>query len=224
MTVLGEEQIVQLREELTGTLDRLLARGRDAAVFGRAQAECAAAAEALCAGPAVACRAGCPHCCVLNVAILLPEGLLAANWLREHLGVGEVARLRERLAAHCRRIRWMDDEERIFKRTTCPFLDAAGCCIIHPVRPLMCRAVASWDSDSCRAAFAPLPDEEGRLVPADRLRQAAYDAAFVTLAGNLQRHGLDDRSIELGAGVLGFLDNPGLRCEFLDGNRLPRTL
>lgn len=209
---------------LTTTLAAALAAGRKMESLVRAVTECATAAETVCHGRPMECAAGCPHCCVLNVSILLPEGMAIANWMRERLPPSALDALRERLAAHCRWVRWMDDEERIIKQTSCPLLDAAGTCAIHPVRPLVCRAVASVDRSSCREAFNPIITDEARLVPADLLRQAAYDAAFTALANALRYHGLDDRSIELGAGVLAFLDGPEYRERLLGGERLPGSL
>jgi Fe-S-cluster containining protein len=172
----------------------------------------------------MACAAGCPHCCVLNVAILLPEGMIIADRLREGLPPAALSAVQKRLATHRDWGRWMDDEERIAKLAVCPLLDDAGRCSVHPVRPLTCRGVASLDSSSCREAFNPIISDQDRMVPADLLRRAAYDEAFTALARALRRHGLDDRSIELGSGVLAFLEHPGCRGQLLSGKELPREL
>jgi hypothetical protein len=209
--------------ELTLSLVAALRGRRDTEGLQWAVARSAEAAAAVCDQRPVACGAGCPYCCVLNVAILLPEGMIIADWLRQQSP--ECGALRERIAAHHLRARWMDDEERIFAHVNCPLLDAAGNCSIYPVRPLVCRGAASLDRDRCREALRPMdPDPEERMVPVDLLRQAAYDAAFRALAQALRHHGLDDHSIELGAGVLAFLDRPDYRDLLLSGERLPRKL
>jgi Fe-S-cluster containining protein len=214
------------RDLFSSTLSTALSAALDgvcgADSLRRAVAECATAAEAACYDRGMACGPGCPYCCVLNVAILLPEGMIIADWMRERLPPEILGAMGERLAAHCRRVRWMDDEERIFAGIACPFLDGAGNCLIHPVRPLACRGAASLDRDSCREAFAPLIADQERLVPADLLRRAVYDTAFMALARALRQHGLDDRSIELGAGVLAFLRRQEAGELFLSGRRLPR--
>ena len=161
---------------------------------------------------------------MLNVAVLLPEGMVIADWLRERLPPAALAELRKRLAYHRSWGRWMDDEERIARQEACPLLDDAGSCSIYPVRPLACRGVASLDRTSCREAFNPIISDQERLVPADLLRRAAFDAAFTALAQALRHHGLDDRSIELGAGVLAFLERSDCRELLLSGARLPREL
>lgn len=210
--------------ELTAVLVTLLEGTRDAAALSQAVTECAAAAEVICRDRPMACAAGCPHCCVLNVAILLPECMVIADWLLEQLSSSALDALRARLAAHNRFVRWMDDEERITKKTVCPMLDAAGHCTIHPVRPLVCRAVASFDRYSCQEAFSPVITDEPRLVQADMLRQMVFDTAFSALGQALRQHGLDDRSIELGRGVLAFLEYPVLREHLLCGGRFPSEL
>src|SRR6185369_13021412 len=131
------------RPELTARLVTSLTGVRDAAALARAVAESAAGPEAVCSGREMACTAGCPHCCVLNVAILLPEAMVIADWVRDRRLPAELADLRQRLEIHRSWTRWMEDEERVAKKATCPFLSDIAHCSIHPVRPLACRGVAS---------------------------------------------------------------------------------
>ena len=207
--------------KLTAQLTQALAPVRDGASLATVVAACADAAEAPCRGRQMACGAGCPYCCVLNVAILLPEALVIARSLRERLPARELAETVAALATHRSWARWMDDEERIIKHMSCPFLDNAGSCSIHPVRPLACRGVTSLDSAICREVFAPAVTDEMRLVPTDLLRKDAYDEAFTALAAALTCNGFDDRSIELGAGVHTFLEHPEYEELFLKREKLP---
>lgn len=209
-----------LRERLA----RAMGAARDAAALATAVKASAEAAEEPCSGRAMACSAGCPYCCCLNVAILLPEAMIIAEWMRERLSPSALLSMQESLADHRSRIRWVDDDERIAKKIRCPLLNEKGACTIHPVRPLVCRGAASLDRQSCEEAFSPVITDEARLVVADLLRQAAFDAAFTTLAETLKSHGLDDRSIELGAGVLAFLQHPEYREELVAGRRLDDAL
>lgn len=210
--------------ELTATLADFLRSGEIDKALPRALSWCAAAAEAYSGQRPVACGSGCPHCCVLNVAVLWPEALQIADWLLSQMAVAALATTKERLARHRSWVRWMDDEERIIRREFCPLLDNNGNCSIHPLRPLTCRGVASLDRDSCRAAFDPIICERERTVPVDLRRRAAYDAAFTAMGTALRRQGLDDRSIDLGCGILAFVENPQLRTMFLSGAKLPATL
>jgi len=211
-------------KELTAVLTGSLASGAFETTLAETLALCAAEAEALCSGRPMACGRGCPHCCVLNVAVLLPEALLIAEKITLNLAGAEQDELLQRLVHHSNWARWMDDEERISRRAFCPLLAADGSCSIHPLRPLACRGVASLDGESCRQAFDPIIDERERTVPADLQRRMAYDAAFIAIAGALRQHGLDDRSIELGSGIRAFVEAPELRTLFFSGGRLPREL
>ena len=210
--------------ELEGTLARALASYQVPADLARIVALAVTAAEAACAGREAACGAGCPHCCVLNVAVLLPEASVIAGWLQARQSAEELAALDARLAAHSGWGRWMDDEERIIRQAECPFLDGEGSCAIHPVRPLACRGVASLDRKSCRQAFSPIISDDDRLVPADLLRRAVFDTAFSALGTALRQCGLDDRSIEVGVGVRAFLKDPACGELLAAGKRLPGEL
>lgn len=215
----------RLGNELAALLADGLARGRAEATLALSLAHAAAAAETCCSGRPLACSSGCPHCCVLNVSVLLPEAIVIAARLTSRLTPAELAGLRLRLTRHCSWVRWMEDEERISRRSLCPLLDQDNGCSIHPLRPLACRGVASLDAASCRRAFDPIiSSDQDRTVPVDLQRRLAYDDAFVALGVALRRQGLDDRSIELGSGILAFIDTPALGELFLAGQRLPREL
>ncbi len=73
-------------------------------------------AEQLAGHKTVACKAGCFHCCVLNVAVLLPEAVaIAAGFPCIVSGAGCDAQLK-RLQSHALRVRWMEDSERYIAR------------------------------------------------------------------------------------------------------------
>lgn len=207
--------------ELAAFLADSLAKSVTGAL-ARTLAYCADAAESFCSGRPMACGRGCPHCCVLNVSVLLPEAMVIAEWIAPHHAGPAHAELLGRLVHHRNWSRWMDDEERIIRRAVCPFLDAGGNCSVHPVRPLACRGVASLDDGSCRSAFDPIISDQDRGVPSDLHRRMVYDTAFAAMGSALRHHGLDDRSIELGSGVLAFARFPGSGKLFISGGRLPR--
>lgn len=215
---------VSFARNLASALSGLLSASADAGTLFRAAALCAEEAEKICAGRTAACMAGCPHCCVLNVAALLPEAAAIASWLESLLSADEVEALLQRLASHNSWTRWMDDDERIARKAFCPFLDKDGRCAVHPVRPLACRGVTSMDSARCREEFSPIISDEERSVPSDLLRRNAFDEAFALFGRTLKQHGIDDRSIELGTGVRAFLLEPGLRDDLVSGRQLPRDL
>ncbi|RII31418.1 MAG: hypothetical protein CXR30_00985 [Geobacter sp.] len=202
-----------------------LAVATDVAALGQVLAELSAAVDEVCQGRDMACQEGCPHCCVLNVSVLMPEAAVIAAWLAERLSVEELAAMVTRLDHQQKFVLWMDDGERIHRKIVCPFLDKAGSCTIHPVRPLVCRGVTSLDSDLCRQALDSSEIEPSCSVPSDMLRRALVDEAFCSFARALEHCGMETRSIELSAGVLAFLQHPDLGAKLLRGERiLPEQL
>ena len=221
---MAQSDLDQLDIELAAVLSDAWGKGNAEAGLVRCLTLCADMAETRCAGGAMACTSGCPHCCVLNVSVLLPEAMRIAETITAAWPETARSALQTRLAHHCNWERWMDDEERVMRGASCPLLDTGGSCSIHPVRPLACRGVASLDSNSCRSAFDPIIDGRDRSVPADLQRRAAYDQVFMAMGRALANHGLDDRSIELGVGILAFAQNPEFKALYFSGGRLPREL
>ncbi len=171
-----------------------------------------------------ACRQGCPRCCVLNVTVLLPEGVAIAAHLNKVLAGGERTAMLDRLDRQRRLVRWMEDGERVRRQIGCPFLDPTGSCTIHPFRPLMCRGVTSLDSELCREALDPTELDAPYAVPMDLVRKQAMDEAFRALARAMAGCGMETRGVELSAAVWAFLAQPELCGRFLAGVRLPPEL
>ena len=222
---MAQTHLQLLDDELAALLSA--ARGQGTVEEGLVQAlvHCADRAEEHCSGREMACVRGCRHCCVLNVSVLLPEAMRIAETIGTAWPAPAWSALQMRLERHRNRERWMSDEERVMRGAFCPLLDSEGACSIHPVRPLACRGVASLDSSRCRNAFDPIVDDDcDRSVPADLVRRFAYDQAFLALGRALADHGLDDRSIELGVGILLFAQNPDLRTLYISGGRLSNEL
>lgn len=199
----------------TADLARLLA-----AVEGFVSREIAAVRPP--GGPLPACRAGCAHCCTVNVGTLAAEGAVAAGWLRERLAPAEAAALALRLAAFHGEVRWLEDRERMAVGATCPLLDDQSRCSIHPVRPLACRAVSSLSAEECRRAISGAGGEEGPpIVPMDLLQRSLYGVAFEELAEGLARRKLDARPRDVSGMTALFLADETLVSAFLAGERLP---
>ncbi|ACD95302.1 YkgJ family cysteine cluster protein [Trichlorobacter lovleyi] len=217
-------QLHQVENRLFRLATDLLATVRDTAGFAATMSAYTDLAEQLAGHKTVACKAGCFHCCVLNVAVLLPEAVAIAGWLSLHCsGAGCDAQLK-RLQSHALRVRWMEDSERIHRQTLCPFVDAQGSCSIYPVRPLVCRAVTSLDKADCLTALDPNQSEAGHGVPMDTTRRMVMDAAFCALARAMNQQPMMSRSIELSNGVTAFLTDPGLVAALISGANLPDSL
>lgn len=153
----------------------------------------------------VACRPGCPACCVVQVAVLPPEAHVIARFLRDTLSPDDLDAIAARLAELAERLRWVDEEERLRLQIPCAFLDEAGRCRIHPVRPLLCRSITSTDPAACRRALCATSFDEEEPVTMNLVQRFLYVEAFTAVAGGLDRHGLDSRSRELSVAIHGAL-------------------
>ena len=105
------------------------------------------------------CRMGCNWCCRLPIQATTPEGMLAAEYIRENLDAGEAAALLARIKG------WLDWFSKDFQKLAhsgvvpreiymkhgpgCPFL-SGGLCAIYPVRPMGCRVHFSRNEVLCR--------------------------------------------------------------------------
>ena len=149
------------------------------------------------------CAAGCKTCCVVNVSTLLPEGFAIARHLQSQ-GLKTVQATRERLEILWGEVRGLDDEDRLFVRRSCAFLDGKGCCSIYPVRPLLCRSVTSTDAQNCRDALSGLVLGEETAVLMHQFQQDLYESLFTGVAAGLDAAGLDGRSFQL-TGLIRYL-------------------
>lgn len=169
----------------------------------------------------VACGPGCGACCVLNVAVLLPEAITITWFLRRRFTDQQLDSLRARLQDIITRTRWLDDEERLFLRVPCAFLDAKGSCMIHSVRPLLCRSITSRDPEVCHDAVAMAPLNGAPCVEMNLFQKQFIDTVYTELAGALEELGLDHRPRRLSAAVLALLAEPGMVETFISGGTVP---
>jgi Fe-S-cluster containining protein len=173
-------------------------------------------------GARPACGPGCSACCMLNVGTLPVEGAAVAAYLRRKLGPeGAQQKARSLLAFH-ERVRWLDDGERIRERLSCPFLDGASTCSIHPVRPLACRSITSLDPADCRRAMAGRGDDDAcATVRMDLLQLEVYEAALGALSRGLAARGLDARRRDVTGMAGAFLSDSLLATRFGGGAPVP---
>jgi len=169
----------------------------------------------------VACGPGCGACCVLNVAVLFPEAITITWFLRRRFTDQQLDSLRARLQDIITRTRWLDDEERLFVRVPCAFLDAKGSCMIHSVRPLLCRSITSRDPEVCHDAVAMAPLNGAPCVEMNLFQKQFIDTVYTELAGALEELGLDHRPRRLSAAVLALFAEPGMVETFLSGGAVP---
>lgn len=170
----------------------------------------------------IACAAGCGVCCMVNVAVLFPEAVAIVEYLRQALEPQSLACLVGRIGSLYRKIQWLDDEERIFLRRPCAFLDDAGCCSIYPVRPLLCRSVTSTDPKRCRQAIAMQPLGESEPILMNLFQKALMEAAYRGMGLALEEAGMDSHGVKLTVAVKHLLEEPGRAAEYLAGAAVPR--
>lgn len=109
---------------------------------------------------AVACRAGCDHCCYQVVGATPPEVLAIFDHLRRTLSAVELEAVAARVAELQAKREGLSADERFSPDHPCPFL-RAGRCTIYEVRPLSCRGMNSLDAGECERR---LRDPEVRAV------------------------------------------------------------
>jgi hypothetical protein len=115
---------------------------------------------------AVACRAGCDHCCHVVVGVTAPEALTIFAHVERSRSPADLARLAARVAGAHERTRGLSSAARFSPEHPCAFLEA-GCCSVYEVRPLACRGMNSLDAAECET----------------RLRDPAARAEFATRGG-----------------------------------------
>jgi Fe-S-cluster containining protein len=164
---------------------------------------------------AVACRAGCDHCCYQSVGVTPPEALAIFDHLSRTLSDADLEHVGARVAAARARTRGLTTAERFSPDHPCVFLDVtAGRCTIYDVRPLACRGMNSLDARECEQR---LRDPAARaLFLADGAGGHSYREpirAFHAVSAGLQLgiselHGLDMRPLDLVAALDLLLNGP----------------
>jgi uncharacterized protein len=107
---------------------------------------------ALSGGVALACQAGCNHCCSAEVEAFPPEVLNIVRALKA-LPAGEysalVGRMRAHVATPSAALSWR-------ARPQCPLL-VDGLCAVYADRPSACRKAHSLDVRACEAQAPTIP-------------------------------------------------------------------
>ena len=162
---------------------------------------------------AVACKAGCDHCCYQSVGVTPPEAFAIVDHLRRTLSAPELARVAAHIAEAHGRTCGLSSQERFSPDHPCPFLEA-GRCTIYEVRPLACRGMNSLDAGECstrlrqpeaRAAF--LADGRGGHSFMEPIRAVHAISAGLQL-GLSELYHLDMRPLELTAAMQLLLAGP----------------
>jgi Fe-S-cluster containining protein len=162
---------------------------------------------------AVACKAGCDHCCYQSVGVTPPEALAIREHLRRTLPATDLAAVAAHVADRHERTRALSSDERFSPEHPCPFL-SEGCCSIYEARPLACRGMNSLDAGECatrlrdadaRAAF--LAEGSGGRSFMEPIRAVHAVSAGIQL-GLSELYDLDMRPLELTAAMHLLLNGP----------------
>ena len=162
---------------------------------------------------AVACKAGCDHCCYQSVGVTPPEALAIQDHLRKTLPAADLAAVAAHIADRNERTRGLSSNDRFSPEHPCPFL-REGRCSIYEVRPLACRGMNSLDAGECatrlrdpaaRAAF--LADGSGGQSFMEPIRAVHAVSAGIQL-GLSELYDLDMRPLELTAAMHLLLNGP----------------
>lgn len=169
----------------------------------------------------VACGPGCGACCILNVSVLMPEAFAITWFLQRRFAREDLDVLQARLKEISIRTRWLDDEERIFVREPCAFLDERGSCAIHVVRPLLCRSITSTDPETCSDALVMAPLQGSPTVEMNLFQKQLIETVYCELGGALEFLGLDHRPKRLSAAISTLLAEPEMITLYVSGEKVP---
>jgi len=174
---------------------------------------------------AVACQAGCDHCCHQSVGVTPPEALAIWQHLSSSLSSSALAQVASHVAATHDRTRGLGSRDRYSPDQPCAFL-REGVCTIYEVRPLACRGMNSFDAAMCarrlrdpdtRSAFLADPASLGPSSFMEPIRAFHAISAGLQL-GLAELYGLDMRPLDLAAALDLLLSGPASQAQaWVDG-------
>lgn len=168
----------------------------------------------------IACRKGCGTCCSLNVAVLMPEAIVIFRHIKENIPKEKQKIIFEKLKSIAIRTKWLEDEDRIFLKQPCAFLNETGSCIIHKVRPFICRSITSIDRNHCKEALNPGLFDVGTGIISNTKQKYLYDILFTEVADYLQSNGLEDKSFEISQIISAIAENEQIIDMFFNKEKI----
>lgn len=178
---------------------------------------------------AVACRAGCDHCCYQSVGVTPPEALAIVDHLRQTLSGEELVQLASHIDEAHEKTAGLSADARFSPEYPCPFLDR-GQCSIYEVRPLSCRGMNSLNAEECATRLRE-PDARAEFLESGVGGHTYMEPirGFHAISAGLQLalwelFHLDMRPLELTAAVRLLLEDTGTLPEkWLRGERAFET-
>jgi Fe-S-cluster containining protein len=134
-------------------------------------------------GPAIACRAGCAHCCFIVPEVTRDEATVLQAAIA---GLPEAARLKVMAAivTAAAAVRAAGGDAHAAWPLRCPLLGEDNCCQVYDQRPGACRAWASTDAAACAAATGaddtvPTPPETAMARASLRFLHTIFELGAV---------------------------------------------
>jgi Fe-S-cluster containining protein len=161
---------------------------------------------------AIACSAGCGHCCHVSIDVQAHEVFYAAEHIQLHFSPAELAGVIERTAARRVLVSGMGSEARDRLMHPCALL-RDGACSIYEGRPEACRVHHASDASVC-AAHVANPDTNLESVFIPPLRARLF-AVMLGMDEAIESAGYDDRAYDLGSALHEALTNSLCRVLWL---------
>jgi len=172
----------------------------------------------------LACQPGCHFCCYNQIEVTPLEALTVWRFIR-NLPPEEQARLENQVSASAsqRASKTKEDIARSRRQFPCPFLHQ-GLCVVHPVRPLLCRAMHSFNAGYCETSL-----QADTLLP-DQYYLHRYEIVWSIIQGlndGCKAAGCQSNPVDLAQAVSFFLPKPEDREvveQWLWGGNLAKNL
>jgi len=157
---------------------------------------------------AVACRAGCDHCCYQSVGVTPPEVLAIFDHLSRTLSDDAMERFAAHVAEARARTRGLSSGDRFSPAHPCVFLQVeTGRCAIYDIRPLACRGMNALDAGACEKRLRD-PETRAAFLAGGPAGQSFMEPirAFHAVSAGLQLgaaelYGLDMQPLDLVAAL-----------------------
>lgn len=98
----------------------------------------------------IACKAGCPYCCSMQISITPPEAIVLGAHVVENYDTSAKNDLLKKIDHNIRLTYKKTQDEKVanWRKTPCIFLKG-GSCSVYAIRPFVCRSWHSLDVRQC---------------------------------------------------------------------------
>lgn len=147
------------------------------------------------AGAKLDCRQGCDYCCSFKVEVGAEEVFAMKHYATSQLSTEQAQAVAERARDNAKTLAGLSQSRRITTNIPCAFLHEHAC-LVHAVRPAMCRKLHSTDVRRCQQSYdqpgdATVENAEHPVVAAismtaiaatrEGIKDAGYDATIYDL-------------------------------------------